>query len=264
MRRATMGLVLVAALSLGWREAAADIDRTPFAAGIYGVRVDSSPGNPTGLFFEGNSGRFPSGPLLPAIGVAGQIAPNFFNDYEVFDLSGLPGPITALTLSGSIINLRSADGAPPFTDYHSIQVGVSVVGTPLSELTRPHDAGSTATADGYPIFLALQSGRDGVGFPIDNGIPPLSGAPTVGSDFRVQLSAAAVADAEAARLSVGYLVLGFTGSPGSFSRSEADIQEGLTLSIRAVPEPSSLVLLAGGLLGGLGDAWRRRRARAAA
>ncbi|HEY2156724.1 MAG TPA: PEP-CTERM sorting domain-containing protein [Isosphaeraceae bacterium] len=162
----------------------------------------------------------------------------------------LSGTITGLALDGSLTGLRhvSAGGDASHPTYASMGMPA---GFNLSVSVIPAPPSLDATGLGTTIV----GSSDYAGYAsVDDGIGP--GA--AGSAFSITLGAAAVAAANQA-ISAGdsfYLVLSGTGYAGFDSSLEGDLSP-VTLDVQAasqpplgltpVPEPSTLVLLVGGV-----------------
>ncbi len=175
------------------------------------------------------------------------IATHQYDQVLAFDLSGT---ITGLTLDGALTGLRhiSAGGDESNPTYAGLGMpasfNMSVAVIPAPQSLDPTGLGTTIL--GSSDYVGNASVDDGIG------------AGSVGLDFSITLGAAAVAAANGA-IAAGdpfYLVLSGSGYAGFDSSLEGDLSSvGLDVqtallpssNLTPVPEPSTLVLLIGGL-----------------
>ncbi len=173
-----------------------------------------------------------------------------YHSYDVVLEFNLSGTIAGLTLDGALTGLRhmSAGGDGSWPTYASqgvsaaFNIGVAVIPAPPS-----------FDATGLGTTIVGSSSYAGSA-PVDNGIDPWA----IGPDFSITLGAAAVAAANQA-IADGdafYLVLSGNGYAvadgsleGDLSPVTLDVQTASqpSLFLTAVPEPSALALLVGGL-----------------
>ena len=231
---------LVAALALALPLAAPAARAEDFLFPIYGPGIDQAQGRDVGPYYYGADGSVGSG--------IGELQYHTIVTYQPFDLGAVDGPITGLTLTGSVTNLRHILIQDPYLTYNTrLEV---VVTNP-----NPPAAADASLAD---LFAAVGGGKEVATFEVDNGIPNDPGMTTLGPDFRVSLGPEVVAAAEAAREAGTPFALGFESTGLSYNQSvEGDLSA--TLDVRAVPEPTSALLLG---LGGVAMAVRMCRASA--
>jgi hypothetical protein len=180
--------------------------------------------------------------------VSGRLGNNEFRDFSVFDLSGLPGPITSA-------QLQLFNPGPPLSGYSSPNPFQTFtlfdVTTPISTLEASQSGRTDIFADlgtgstGTPFGAQIVSAADDGNFVTIN-LNPAGLAALNAAEGKQIAFGGAITDLDSR--TVDEYIFGHSGGPGT-----------VRLVVTAIPEPASLILMGTGLVAPLVYGWRRRR-----
>ncbi len=178
----------------------------------------------------------------PTLGVAQSFTVRTYNAYLIFDLNGINGEITDMTLSGEVLNFRNLN-LPAENDYQTF-AGMDIY---VHNIMTPYDVVAAPQYDpdeGSRIFYELGGGTLYNYATVDNGLTVSTfGSPVQGPNFELDLGPLAVARAADVCLGDGFLVLGLNAVPFPYGGVRGEVNAVLNVTVNSVPEPVSLVLL---------------------